>query len=361
MSDLHPASEPRRRDWFAAWSFVGLAVVALGVLVVRGQVVPVSDVVAPAPEAWTIGLLVAVGLLVLAIDSVRADRLVDARSRAIRVPLALALVGQIVLVLLGARPAMAAGGIVVGVVALAVAAGRLVRLEPARTLRLRATLHGPLSLALGWAAALTPAAGEMLGEALGLGGGEASVLLAWAAVIAVGIAGTSVVERVRAPVPFAVALVWGLGVDPPRRAGLDRHSRARRGPRERVGPRPPPHPRRPAHLVGRLCLRLQWVFWSVDWGPSRSSPASGNTSSGRRHDRSWRPKVAARPHGRNPKRHEAPVRRVDPRITVARGRWGADQLMCRQQPGSWSSGWTGSRAVAVGAGRARRVHVCCVR
>jgi hypothetical protein len=201
---------PRPRDRVEASLLVGLAVVALVVFVLRGQPVPVADAVHPAPTATTIGLIVLAGLLVLAVESLRAGQLAEPRRRAVRLPLALALLGQITLVLFGTQPVVAACAIAVGVVALAVAAGRLVRLEAARTLRLRLTLHGPVSLALGWTAALTPAAGEMLGKSLGLGSGEASVLLAWAAVFAVGITGTWVVERIRAPAPFAVALVWGL-------------------------------------------------------------------------------------------------------------------------------------------------------
>ncbi|NYD34570.1 hypothetical protein [Actinomycetospora corticicola] len=201
---------PELRDRVEAWLLLGLAVVALGAFALRGQPVPATDVVHPAPAGTTIGLLVLVGLLVLAVESVRAARFADPRFRAVRAPLVLALVSQIALVLFGAQPLVAGGAVVVGVVALAAAAGRLVRLEPARTLRTRLTLHGPVSLALGWTAALTPAAGELLGAGLGLGGGEASVLLAWAAVFTVAITGTWAVECVRAPLPFAVALVWGL-------------------------------------------------------------------------------------------------------------------------------------------------------
>ncbi|WP_285588841.1 hypothetical protein [Actinomycetospora sp. NBRC 106378] len=208
MSEMHPM--PELRDRVGAWLLLGLAVVALATFALHGQPVPVADVVHPAAAATTIGLLVLVGLLVLAVESLRAEQLAWPRRRAVRLPLTLALLAQIALVLLGAQPLVAGAAIVVGVVALAVAAARLVRLEPARTLRLRLTLHGPVSLALGWTAALTPAAGELLGAGLGPGGGEASVLLAWAAVFALAISGTWVVERVRAPAPFAAALVWGL-------------------------------------------------------------------------------------------------------------------------------------------------------
>ncbi|WP_433802993.1 hypothetical protein [Actinomycetospora sp. CA-084318] len=206
MSDVHPGSEPRARDRAEAWLLVVLAVVALAGCLLRGPVL-LGDVVGPAPTAWWITPVVLLGLLLLAVESVRAGRLADARMRAVRLPVAIALLAEIVLAVL---PWLAAPAVVVGVVALAVAAARLLPLEPARSVRQRIALHGPVLLALGWTAALTPAAGESLGATLGLGGGEASVLLAWAAVIVVGIAGTWVIDRTRAPLPFAIGLLWGL-------------------------------------------------------------------------------------------------------------------------------------------------------
>src|SRR5689334_7347750 len=123
---LRSVSELHVRDRVEAWLLVGLAVVALGAFLLRGQPVPLADVVHPAPAGTTIDLLVLVGLLVLAVESLRTDQLAEPRRRAVRLPVTLALLGQIALVLFGAQPLVAGGAIVVGIVALAVAAGRLV-------------------------------------------------------------------------------------------------------------------------------------------------------------------------------------------------------------------------------------------